>query len=278
MERDNHNDCTLKLKQGHTKERCYKLVGYPPNNKNYKGKKNVAASVNMEIGEASTSGTSQAPISQDQYTHLLSMIEALKPHGSTANLAGMLTALSHSLIHSLNSFVYNDGIWIIDSGASEHMTYEKKLLQNIRSLDHPCLVSLPTGSQCPSMRKPLELGRAHGGLYLLDSSVSNSVSVQLPDAVPVNSVATPDLDVWHARLGHLPKSKPIHISGQLLLMKQWYVGFDPQTESIFLLIYGSGFIGYLLSIHIMKLYQLSWKLMALVHLLGLIQSITKENG
>jgi len=35
--------------------------------------------------------------------------------------------------------------WIIDSGASNHMTFNKTLLTNIRPLPYPFLITLPNG-------------------------------------------------------------------------------------------------------------------------------------
>jgi len=38
-------------------------------------------------------------------------------------------------------------IWIVDSGASDHMVYDKTLLHNITSLEFPILITLPNGNK-----------------------------------------------------------------------------------------------------------------------------------
>ncbi|XP_060210901.1 uncharacterized protein LOC132637900 [Lycium barbarum] len=80
-------------------------------------------------------------------------------------------------------------IWIIDSGATDQMTFHKNLLLNIQSLTIPYLVSLPNGYMVkvnfvgsmtlfpdlgPSLKKPLVLGNMDKGLYklILPSSAS----------------------------------------------------------------------------------------------------------
>ncbi|OIS97776.1 hypothetical protein A4A49_62491, partial [Nicotiana attenuata] len=129
-------------------------------------------------------------------------------------------------------------LWILDSGASNHMTYRKSFLKNVRTLPYPFLVTLPNGyrvkvteigdaslgpmltlvrvlyvptfkynlisihsltdylncivnfskylcmMQAPSMKWPLEIGKARSGLYFLcpechGSSESGSFSVSV---------------------------------------------------------------------------------------------------
>ena len=48
-------------------------------------------------------------------------------------------------------------LWIIDSGASNHMTYNKSSLTNIQTLPYPILVSLPNGYKV----KVTEYGDVH---------------------------------------------------------------------------------------------------------------------
>ncbi|KAH0751873.1 hypothetical protein KY285_005021 [Solanum tuberosum] len=75
------------------------------------------------------------------------------------------------------------------AGASHHMTYNKATLTNIRPLPSPFLISLPNCYKVkvtevgdgPSLKIPLELGRANNGnlmplqviviLFLLQSNV-----------------------------------------------------------------------------------------------------------
>ncbi|KAH0739575.1 hypothetical protein KY290_038280 [Solanum tuberosum] len=67
-------------------------------------------------------------------------------------------------------------LWILDSGASHHMTFNRQHLTNILQLPYPLLVKLPNGynvkvtkvgNVAPSLKRPLEIGNVHDGLYLL---------------------------------------------------------------------------------------------------------------
>ena len=62
---------------------------------------------------------------------------------STAHMAGITYVLN--TVHSF--CVLNQGVWIIESGASEHTCSEQSLLQKLSVLKYPILVSLPNGTQ-----------------------------------------------------------------------------------------------------------------------------------
>ncbi|KAH0686753.1 hypothetical protein KY285_017319 [Solanum tuberosum] len=57
--------------------------------------------------------------------------------------------------------------WILDSGASEHMTSDFNLLFNVKNLPKPIYG--------PSMKRPLVLGKVTTGLYLLHSTSTRQV-------------------------------------------------------------------------------------------------------
>lgn len=63
---------------------------------------------------------------------------------ASANFTGMLLHENGSVRTCLLTKIDNV-IWIIDSGASDHMTSDKSLLFNIQTLSVPYLVSLPNG-------------------------------------------------------------------------------------------------------------------------------------
>lgn len=191
---------------GHTKEKCYKLHGYPqqqnqvlntsnsrphsynnatkyPNyNRNYnfqrgsgpsqgykfaKGK-GVAAnalgmdsdplSVKSEGGEAHNDGQ-QMTLTKEQYGQIIHLIQQFGSNslGNTlttnahdcgvANFAGIVACTTSIDFGKLSCGCYNSSsdLWIIDSGASDHMTFNKKFLSNIIHLPYPLLVRLPNG-------------------------------------------------------------------------------------------------------------------------------------
>ncbi|KAH0781237.1 hypothetical protein KY290_000835 [Solanum tuberosum] len=66
----------------------------------------------------------------------------------------------------------NTGGAVNFAGATHHMTFNKSLLTNIRHLPYPFLITLPNGYKVkvteigdgPSLKSPLEIGRARNGL------------------------------------------------------------------------------------------------------------------
>ncbi|GAA0175078.1 hypothetical protein LIER_41841 [Lithospermum erythrorhizon] len=96
-------------------------------------------------------------------------------------------------------------VWIIDSGASNHVTGNLFLLKNVRDMP-PCTISLPDGSTVTSLkcgsdqRSGMLIGlcERRGGLYYFRGR-----------AVQVNRVVEKqDPVVWHRRLGH-PSAKVV---------------------------------------------------------------------
>ncbi|KAH0682365.1 hypothetical protein KY285_019899 [Solanum tuberosum] len=119
----------------HTRERFYKLYGYPSNSKVSKGK-SVVPATNMCTSENDGNQCEQDPelrkqmplnLSKDQYEQLLNLLGSLQ--AGTTNSDNMLSG----------------AVNLADSGASHHMTYNKTTLTNIRPLSYPFLISLPNG-------------------------------------------------------------------------------------------------------------------------------------
>ncbi|XP_019261526.1 PREDICTED: uncharacterized protein LOC109239412 [Nicotiana attenuata] len=98
-------------------------------------------------------------LSKEQYGQLLSILETFKNGnngynagninmtGGAVNFAGMTACHSsvESSKQSYESFKENADSWILESGATNHMAYNKASLSNIKTLVYPFLVSLPNG-------------------------------------------------------------------------------------------------------------------------------------
>ncbi|KAH0650738.1 hypothetical protein KY284_030650 [Solanum tuberosum] len=155
--------CEYCKRSGHTKDRCYKLHGYPPNSRFPKGKGsgsagNVCASEMNGHGhqnEKDPALKKKMPLnlSKVQYEQLLNLLGTLQMGNGNSNfdnsdnmmsgavnLAGILACYS-SITEigdlSCRCAKLTAGSWIIDSGASHHMTYNKTILKNIRPLPYP---------------------------------------------------------------------------------------------------------------------------------------------
>jgi len=58
-----------------------------------------------------------------------------------------MVGISYAL-NAIHSFcVLSQGVWILDSGASEHMSLDSTFLHDLSPLDHPMVINLPDGSQ-----------------------------------------------------------------------------------------------------------------------------------
>ena len=142
--------CTYCKKPGHLVEKCYRLHGFPADFKFTKAKKVAAHAVSEETPDLDTSGSPETPvISADMYNQLLSLIknnQASDNSPSMANFAGNLPILSTS-VACLSDL--NHAIWIIDSGANDHMCYNKSLFTTLETLTIPLHISLPNGNTVP---------------------------------------------------------------------------------------------------------------------------------
>nr|XP_016451307.1 PREDICTED: uncharacterized protein LOC107776009 [Nicotiana tabacum] len=161
--------CDNCKKQGHTKDKCYKLHEFSQDFKFTKGKSVAsAASVHggprgivpggcSEVGAGNQSMGIQN-LTKEQYNQLLHLLENF--HGGNAvevsnnitsgaaNFAGILACSTRKEIIgnlSCKCFKSSAEYWILDSGASNHMSYNKALLTNIRILPYPFPVTLPNG-------------------------------------------------------------------------------------------------------------------------------------
>ncbi|XP_019230465.1 PREDICTED: uncharacterized protein LOC109211384 [Nicotiana attenuata] len=166
-------------KPGHTIEKCYKLHGFPPNFKFTKGKKFGTA--------ASAEGQTSEPSAMYPPTDQSSLIPGSQPvlMGS-ANFAGSTSSLPVCLNGSSTLCMLTSvagRVWIVDSGATDHMTSNKDLLFNITPLHVPYLVSLPNGYKVKdhSMKKLLELGRMDQGLYKFHLNHSAPPTISSPN-------------------------------------------------------------------------------------------------
>ena len=122
---------------GHTVEKCYKLHGYPPGHKLYKGR---VASLFANQAVLSTSPNKEEVseekmvFTKEQYHHLMSLIQpkSLLTATPTANLTSFNSKNSATPSKMSGKIIFYNDIsadflkpnsvpWIIDSGATDHM-------------------------------------------------------------------------------------------------------------------------------------------------------------
>ncbi|OIT06939.1 hypothetical protein A4A49_61595, partial [Nicotiana attenuata] len=158
--------CEYCKRPGNTKDKCYKLHGYPqgmnrPNNNSQAFNKFNRGKVNdADTGDRVNTGEREEGIlTKEQYGQLLNLLENFQPRNAgentgNANLAGgavsfvgtvtCCNSFEHS-DHSYDCFEPNTDSWILDSGATNHMTFKRSLLTNTKTLVYPFLVTLPNG-------------------------------------------------------------------------------------------------------------------------------------
>ncbi|GJY37100.1 ribonuclease H-like domain-containing protein [Tanacetum coccineum] len=206
---------------GHTIDRCFKLIGYPAdfgkkrNGQNFKGK---------SVSNHSASGSNvSSGFTDEQLSTLISLIKDNSISGKIvqANMAG--TVVNNSKIFNDNFdkfFCSNANLKskvvasrkIVDSGANQHMTDSDKGLYNVHDISHLKIkVAHPNGtetfiSKIGSLKLPnglilFELNNCYGivscgGLYYLDCEGinCNKSSVHIQSCLSQHD--------WHCRLGH----------------------------------------------------------------------------
>ncbi|OIT31449.1 hypothetical protein A4A49_55870, partial [Nicotiana attenuata] len=169
--------CEYCKRPGHTKDKCYKLHGYPQGmnrsnnnsqvfNKFNKGRANAADTfggpgdrVNTgerEEGMLQERDQNLHNLTKEQHGQLLNLLENFQPRNAgensgNVNLAGGAVSFAGTVTccnyfkhgdHSYDCFEPNTDSWILDSGATNHMTFKRSLLTNTKTLVYPFLVTL----------------------------------------------------------------------------------------------------------------------------------------
>ncbi|OIT00481.1 hypothetical protein A4A49_60128, partial [Nicotiana attenuata] len=161
--------CNYCKRPGHTKEKCYKLHGYPQGlnqnqnqNTSYNQDSNFSHSPrqNFNHGNNPNSCTAQnVSLTKEEYSQLVNLLQQFHPGGGrdytnnanipsgAANFAGIIACTSSIDFGKLSCecFKNKTDSWIIDSGASNNMTFNRSLLTNIITLPYPLLVIFPNG-------------------------------------------------------------------------------------------------------------------------------------
>ncbi|KAJ0852860.1 putative RNA-directed DNA polymerase [Helianthus annuus] len=131
--------CTHCNMLGHTVDRCFEIIGYPPgfkrraNNNNQSNKVNMANGnkTNSVNGMSSSVGSSGLPFTSEQIAKLLSLVgEKSGSESQNQNVGGENFNVSYFASCS-SSVGYTMNGWIVDSGASQHMVKTDTDLINV---------------------------------------------------------------------------------------------------------------------------------------------------
>ncbi|GJW10406.1 ribonuclease H-like domain-containing protein [Tanacetum coccineum] len=135
---------------GHTIDRCFKIIGYPTdfgkrNNNNNQGTQNFNRRF---INNNSVGSSSSSTFSDDQLSKIISLIKDNSLNngkGVQANMAGTILNKSKLFHKNFNRFFCSNsqlhsalvaaGV-IVDSGANQHLTYTDKFLVNVVNISN----------------------------------------------------------------------------------------------------------------------------------------------
>jgi len=189
--------CDHYQKSGHDKDQCFKLIGYPEWYDDLKGRKK-SAGPRLAANVASYSDVQDTPLGEDLSTrgstsksHFdSSLIQALAQEvlkltkGNRSN-ALPCDAKESSFAHFAGNSVFTgfssiccmtqQGLnitWIVDTGASDHMSYDLDLFDSLEALPKPVFITLPDGSV-----KNVTLG----GNVKLDNNITLSKVLYVPE-------------------------------------------------------------------------------------------------
>lgn len=127
-----YSHCSL---VGYTKEKCYKIIGYPPGYQ--KGK-----SVNNVETVAAQSEHSEATLNTQQHQQLVAYIQAQMAKSTAAS-----SNQDEDTVIGMSYFVSSNS-WIVDSGASSHITHSLQVFSSYKTLQNQFVI-LPNNTKIP---------------------------------------------------------------------------------------------------------------------------------
>ncbi|KAL0299468.1 UNVERIFIED_CONTAM: Retrovirus-related Pol polyprotein from transposon RE1 [Sesamum radiatum] len=146
--------CNHCKRNGHTRESCFKLKGYPEWYKNLMDQRKNAGGSTSRAYNVDVEGSSQRSVSviESDLSNLvrLEIRRAMQEHTNTLEHDTNLVALEDFAGNAFTFFDQNitsKEPWIIDSGASTHMCSDFSLLNNVRRLRQSVFVKLPDGTR-----------------------------------------------------------------------------------------------------------------------------------
>ena len=104
---------------------------------------------------AQTEGDSDIQFSQSpalttkQYNQLIKLLQHntsdMDKPDETGSVVGFFAGKTFCFLTKSS----NGSVWIVDSGASDHVTYDLSLLHNIKKLSLTCYITMPNGKRAP---------------------------------------------------------------------------------------------------------------------------------
>ncbi|KAK4393104.1 Retrovirus-related Pol polyprotein from transposon RE1 [Sesamum angolense] len=157
---------------GHTRETCFKLHGTPDWYKELnEQRKKQPTTLMVETTERRHAVGQPETKDQTLLQELMKLIKGSLHQEEQVNFAQTDDfAGEHFAFASYEKSVLD--FWIVDTGATNHMCANPKLLHNISTLSHPTYVHLPDGSsqKVQESNITLAIGKLMENLYIIDKS------------------------------------------------------------------------------------------------------------
>ncbi|KAJ0891706.1 putative transcription factor interactor and regulator CCHC(Zn) family [Helianthus annuus] len=147
--------CTHCNMLGHTVDRCFEIVGYPPgfkrrvNSNNQSNRVNLASNnkTSSVIGTSSSVSGNGLPFTSEQIAKLLSLVGEKGESDSQNQKVGGECFNVFNFVSCSSSVNFSMNGWIVDSGASQHMvSTDKNLINFVDVSEFNITVGHPNGT------------------------------------------------------------------------------------------------------------------------------------
>ncbi|CAI9783051.1 unnamed protein product [Fraxinus pennsylvanica] len=170
--------CTACGKNGHTRERCWTIVGYPPGREPRfnMSRPSILGKPPSTANQISLTPSTSIPVpglSPEMYQKLLSLLapSPTPTDPSPTNFAGNL--------FSPSDFPFNRRLhWVVDSGASHHICHHRESFVDLKPLASPYHIRLPTGEDIPAQGLGTCFSQSQADHSLFTRITSSSISIQ----------------------------------------------------------------------------------------------------
>ncbi|XP_019258055.1 PREDICTED: uncharacterized protein LOC109236337 [Nicotiana attenuata] len=193
--------------KGHLKENCYEIIGYLADFKSKKkfqgeGARPYVNAASTEAGEGSGNPFQGHVLTEEQYKQLVGLLNKPTTGDCSSNMAGIASLLCSASVEE----------WIVDSGATHHITHNKEILSNVREMTEHSGVQLPTGNKA-------DIKHTGSTVVLGNKSVDNVLHELYSGKVPGIGRESGDL--------YLLKGRAI-----ILAMNQSSCAYTPQQNGV----------------------------------------------